>query len=118
MSEFATQTLYSLAVMLGFGMIPLVIYALRSVGVAGFTLRGFLLTNRLRFVIGLFLMALISVLVTLEPESRRALSLAVNFVATFLGINGASSTDFGIADPAIGLIVGGLLVAAISGKRV
>lgn len=109
---------FSLALMLGSALIPLFIYAIRSCGIEGFTVRGFILTNRTRFVLGFVLMALISLLVTVEPESRKAFSLAVNFVASFVGIGGASSTDFGIADPAIGLITGGLLVAAISGKKV
>lgn len=118
MKDLLVDFALSLSFMLGSAIIPLIIYAIRSVGIPDFSWRTFIITSRTRLFLGFVLMALIAVLVTAEPESRKTFSLAANFVATFLGIGGAASFDFGISDPAIGLIVGGLLVAAIGGKKV
>ncbi len=115
--NFFYQVAFSLAVMLAFAIIPLFIYAIRSCGVEGFTWKGFFTTNRVRFLLGFVLMAWIALLVTLQPESRKVLSYAVNFIATFIGIGGGSTAEFGVSDSAIGLIVGGLLIAAISGRK-
>lgn len=109
--------LISLATMLVAAIIPLLIYAIRKCG-AEFTFRGFVYASRKRLYIGGVLMAILSGVVTAFPEVRETFSLAINFVASFLGAGGGSSVSFGTSDVSLGLIVGGLLVAAISGDSV
>lgn len=105
--------LASTATMHFFALIPILIYCLRSGG-KDFSWQRFILDNRPRWAWGFLIMSILSVGVTVWPESRQALNLAANLIAGFLGVGGGISQALGLSDFSLGLIVGGLLVAAIN----
>jgi len=83
------------------GTIPLFIYAMRSVGKNNFTCRGFLFTNRLRMLIGMAILIILSgVLAFVEGVES-------SFALVGLAPGG---TPF-----VVGFAIGGLLIAAIPG---
>lgn len=115
MWDIAFQLAATLGTMLFFALIPILIYCLRSGG-SEFSWHKFILDNRPRWVWGFLIMAILSIGVTVWPESRQALNLAANLIAGFLGIGGGITQALGLSDFSLGLIVGGLLVAAINSE--
>jgi hypothetical protein len=106
MYQLTIDFLLILIAMVGGGTVPLLIYAGRSVGREGFTVRGFLMTNRLRMFIGmLILINLSGVLLLID---------GVGVVFTLLGLPSVGSLY--VQAFATGAGVGGILVAAIPGS--
>lgn len=116
MKTFAADFFVSLVTMLLVAIIPLLIYAIRKCG-AEFTVRGFLLSSRRRLGLGFLLMMLLTLIVTWFPAARTVFGVAAAFIAGIFGVPAATTDAAGVSDVALGLIVGGLLVAAIHGDK-
>lgn len=101
MRDFGTTYFWSALAMFMVAWVPLMIYALRSVGIDGFTWRMFFIKNRLRLAIGFVLMNWIAVLFAIFPDARPV-----------VGMIGTGGTD-----AAIGFAIGNLLAIAIGGKE-
>lgn len=114
---FTSEFVLSLGTMLLAAIIPLLAYAISKCG-ADFTVRGFLLRSRKRLVLGFVLMAMISLVVTWIPETRNVFGVISSFIAYLYGVPAATSAAAGVSDFALGIIVGGLLVASVRGNDI
>ena len=101
-SDDVLQRVLTLVQMFAVAIIPLAIYAIRSAR-EDFTVRMFVLTNRKRLGYGFFLINAAAIILNIFPDARAVIG-AVGF--------GAGNTD-----AALGLAIGGLLVASISGDK-
>lgn len=96
------EFLQTLGVMLTVALIPLVLYALTKVK-RDFDVITWIIDSRTRLGLGFVLIVLISILVVFVPESEAVL--------TAIGFNPDKSSA------ALGLAIGGLLVAGIRGNE-
>lgn len=94
--------LQTFGVMLVVALIPIVLYALTKVQ-KDFDLISWVIAGKTRLILGAILILLISVLVVFVPEAETVLSA--------IGFNPDKSSA------ALGLAVGGLLVAGIRGNE-
>lgn len=106
MYHLTIDFLLILITMVGGGTVSLLLYAGRSVGRNGFTVRGFLMTNRLRMFIGMLVFIILSGVLLLVD--------GVGVAFTLLGLPSVGSLY--VQAFATGAGVGGILVAAIPGS--
>lgn len=88
--------------MLGCSLVPLLIYGVRKAG-RDFRPSEFVITSQTRLVLTLGLVALVSIILVAVPETRAVIA-TVGLAA-------------GASDAALGIAIGGLCVAAISGDE-
>ena len=102
MKESALTFLWTFFTMFATAVIPLMIYAVRKAG-RDFRPAEFVILSQTRLVITLGLVVLVSLVLSAVPETRAVIA-SVGLAA-------------GASDAAIGLAIGGLCVAAISGDE-
>ena len=98
MTEKGIEFLWTASLMFGVAMVPLLIYAVSSVGTA-FDAKTFLVTSRTRILVTAIATSLVALLVTMEPQ-------------TIGGLVSVGGTIWLIA-----FFIGGICVAAIRGSK-
>lgn len=114
--EPQTSFFWSLLTVAFFSTLPLLVYAVSSVGwsLSEFSLRTFVQTSHKRLAVLMLLNLAAATAVSVWPESRATLSLALNAIA---GMVGAAVPVTGLSDPIIGLLNGGFAVVALRGAK-